>query len=386
MINPGGHLSIDEIVGRTAEVARYWTILERQSLVLGAERRIGKTHIVLKMHEEGRTGAVTFFQELEAIHGVLELVRSVYRTVRDHLPRAARAKARAIEVWDGFLPTKLGNLELPQAFSKWKALLSGAIEDVLDAVEPDHKVIFIWDEFPLMLYNIVQREGPNTAIELLDLLRHLRQMHGARLRFLLNGSIGLHLVLRGLRKSGNSNAPINDMQLETVPPMIRTEAEEVATRALGHLPSPPPDIPAVAALIVDATGGYPYHVHHFVDQLSLLGRAPMAADVEAVVTKLLSDDDDVANFGYYVERISTHYDAPEVARALAVLDAIARADGGITLETLTNLVRHSNDQWTDEDVKATCVDLRRDHYLSLSGGLYGFRWPLLKRWWRENRT
>ena len=40
--NPGGHLDLHDIVGREKEVARYWRILTRQSLVLGAERRLGK--------------------------------------------------------------------------------------------------------------------------------------------------------------------------------------------------------------------------------------------------------------------------------------------------------------------------------------------------------
>ncbi len=54
VVNPGGRLGVEDIVGREQEIQRYWKILERQGLVLGAERRLGKTHIVLKMHELGR--------------------------------------------------------------------------------------------------------------------------------------------------------------------------------------------------------------------------------------------------------------------------------------------------------------------------------------------
>lgn len=40
---PGGQLEIGEIIGRDKLVDRLWKILARQSLVLTAERRMGKT-------------------------------------------------------------------------------------------------------------------------------------------------------------------------------------------------------------------------------------------------------------------------------------------------------------------------------------------------------
>lgn len=43
-INPGGRLNTEDIIGRDNEIARYWRVLERQGLVISAERRIGKTH------------------------------------------------------------------------------------------------------------------------------------------------------------------------------------------------------------------------------------------------------------------------------------------------------------------------------------------------------
>ena len=58
-INPGGRLDIRDVVGRDNEIARYWEILARQGLVLSAERRIGKTHIALKMRDEWPTCAGT---------------------------------------------------------------------------------------------------------------------------------------------------------------------------------------------------------------------------------------------------------------------------------------------------------------------------------------
>ena len=67
-INPGGRLDTKDVMGRDNEIARYWGVLERQGLVISAERRIGKTHIVLKMRDECRSGYLPFYQDLEGVH------------------------------------------------------------------------------------------------------------------------------------------------------------------------------------------------------------------------------------------------------------------------------------------------------------------------------
>ena len=62
-------------------------MLARRGLVLSAERRIGKTHIVIKMHEQGRDGFVTFNQALEYVHSITELVRGLYSMFSARLPK-----------------------------------------------------------------------------------------------------------------------------------------------------------------------------------------------------------------------------------------------------------------------------------------------------------
>jgi len=65
--NPGGQISPSEIIGRDALIQRLWRILERQSLVLSAERRIGKTCIVKKMREEAPQDKLPIYHDLEGL-------------------------------------------------------------------------------------------------------------------------------------------------------------------------------------------------------------------------------------------------------------------------------------------------------------------------------
>ena len=50
--NPGGMLEILDIVGRDELIQQIWEVLDKQSVVLTAERRIGKTSIIRKMENK----------------------------------------------------------------------------------------------------------------------------------------------------------------------------------------------------------------------------------------------------------------------------------------------------------------------------------------------
>ena len=91
-INPGGRLNTKDVMGRDGEIARYWRVLERQGLVISAERRIGKTHIVLKMRDECRIGYLPIYQDLESVHSIADLLRSIYGAVQQSsgTPRSRR--------------------------------------------------------------------------------------------------------------------------------------------------------------------------------------------------------------------------------------------------------------------------------------------------------
>lgn len=392
--NPGGALDVREIVGRDAEIARYWDILERQGLVLGGERRIGKTQIVKKMHTIGRPGFVTIYQELEAAHSLSEIVRALYNAVRTRLGALGKFKASVVEAWEALVPKQIKNLDLPDVERNWKALLTNAITNTMDTIGPENRLVLIWDEFPLMVYNIMARQGADSAIQLLDLLRHLRQTHSERLRFLLTGSIGLHLVLQSLRAAGNANSPINDMMDETVPPMSTEDAFKLASALLAEID---PQIGRGERIVpleqkmVEAVSGWPFYLQHVADHLSQLDRPPVPDDVDDALEALVLAPNDPAHFQYNVERIKTYYDKRHAAIALAILDAVAKKDKPMRLAAIVKAIAHHAEKATIEDVWEVSQLLVKDHCLARiadkdkKSSSYDFRWPLIKRWWRRHR-
>src|SRR6185437_16855790 len=159
LTNPGGRLDVAQIIGRNNEIARYWKILANRSLVLTAERRIGKTHILAKMEADGCNGFLPFYQELESVHSTVELIRSIYTTVRPAVGLAAKTKGVMVQAWTALVPKRIKDIDVPTAKENWKALLRAALTDVAENLEEGHLAVFLWDEFPLMLYNLVRREG-----------------------------------------------------------------------------------------------------------------------------------------------------------------------------------------------------------------------------------
>ena len=386
-INPGGHLDLADIIGRDEEISRYWKVLARQGLVLSAERRIGKTHIVHKMCAECEHNILPFYQDLEGIHSIKELLRAIYTTVHSSLSATDRWKSRLAK-WSTLLPERIGNLDLSALRDNWAGLLATAFNDLME-VTGDQMVLMVWDEFPLMLYNLCKREGDKVAIELLDQLRALRQKHSRRLRFLLTGSIGLHLVIRSLKKAGNANDPVNDLYSTTVPPMGPEQTEMLAAALLEQVDVDASDRADLAQRLAEAVGGFPYYLHHVADQLQQLRRRVKSTDLIAAVDALIYDPQDPAHFRNYFTRISTYYDTTEVPVGLAVLDVVAGQSTPLSTEQIINLVRHRSIAASEEDVRAVLGLLVEDHYLTkvrfnqrLS---YDFRWILVKRWWKEAR-
>ena len=217
----------------------------------------------------------------------------------------------------------------------------------------------------------------------------MRLVHADKLRFLFTGSIGLHLVLRKLQKAGNTNDPINDMLSRTVPPMADEHTCDLAAALLRSTLAPPGHIPALASRIAAEVGGFPYYVHHVVDQLHQLRRPVTLDDVTSAVDSLIYDPHDPANLNNYISRLSSYYDGAERTLTLIILDATAVLSSPTRVSDLANLCRHRNPSLSDDQVREMLKVLAEDHYVTphqtQNGLAYDFRWQLVKRWWKETR-
>lgn len=385
--NPGGQIDVKTAIGRDQLILTLWESIEQQSLIITAERRIGKTTVIKKMRAEPVAGWVPVFQDLERYHSAAEFAMSVYKEIREFLGGKGKAMRRAKEWFTAMGGTEIGGLfKLPEkSDAHWKDILTRSIEDLIsenDATGP--RLLFLWDEMPFMLASIRDREGEQTAMEVLDLLRALRQTH-ARLRMVITGSIGLHHVLTSLKKKNYSNSPVNDMLAIDVPPLDEADAITLATQLIQGEALVSPDTAGAAAAIAHEADCFPFYIHHIVRALKIKGLPANPETIAQVVAFQLVDANDPWELLHYRERIPNYYQDDEKT-VLLVLDQLATQTKAASVNELLAMLKGASSFDDRERLLHVLSLMERDHYLKKDAeGQYQFRFPLISRWWTINR-
>jgi hypothetical protein len=384
---PGGQLPIGDIFGRDDFIAAIWRVLDGTSVRLEAERRIGKTSVLHKMQAQPAAGWEAVSLDLEDVHSATEFAEKVAEHVHERLKGWKKQGKRVLAFLERFGGTQVGPLTFPNKQDRpdgyWKTLLTEAVEDLVEQQATIGKrVVFLFDELPWMLAAIAdpKRDGEQTAMEVLDVLRALRQSPttGHGFRMVLCGSVGLHHVLGSLKKGGYMNQPVNDMMLIEVPPLDPGNATELANRLLiGDKLAGDPKAPAA---IAQHTGGFPYYIHWVVSELKLGGKPATLDDIDRVIKKLLTAPHDPCNFRHFKDRVDKYYPKEERV-VLALLDHAAAAKAPLAQTALVKVAKSVGAK--DENrVRELLRLLAVDHYLDRDGdGQYTFRHALLRRWW-----
>ncbi len=379
-----------DIIGRGTLIAEIWHILEERSLILSAERRFGKTYVIQKMEAEPPKGVLTFYQDMSDVHTAQAFTEKVCAKVRGRLRWPQRTVQEASERFSrlrgGKVTIKTPNLghDMPEASLDlptlaglpWQVKLTAAITELVNG-QPG-RVVFFWDEVPWMIGHIKQREGAETALEVLELLRVLRQDPHlkSKLRMVYTGSIGFHHVLDA--------PPVNDMRPQKyVPPLAPADAQEYARRRLAQEGATVTEEAKTLQAIAEAADYIPYYIKNLVQTLSAAGQPIAPGDADKCIGILLTQSPESWDFPHYDTRIDTYY--PLVQRRVArdLLDILAVTEEITTFDALFNLLKAKR-KIRDEEMVRQIVDLlRQDHYLWPDP--YRFQLPLIRRFWRVHR-
>jgi len=382
--NPGGQIPPSEVVGRDKLIGELWRILERQSVVICSERRMGKTCVIKKMVAEAPEDKLAIYRDLEGVRTSLEFVDLVFHDVEGHLGPTKRFAERARRFLKELGGVEFKDFKLPEFVAPhWKTMLTSTIEDLMEHQEKT--VIFFWDEVPYMLHNIKRNNGEDTAMEILDVLRSLRHTY-PNLRMVFTGSIGLHNVIRSLRRGGRPSDPTNDMYPIELPPLEFPDAEMLALQLLEGEEVRSDDIQEVARTIAQAMDCIPYYIHHVVDQIKRQGGPVNAGTVEEIVVSCLVDPNDVWHLRHYYDRIENYYEPEEVPFTLGLLDVLATSEHPLKFDELFNLLKSQEPTEDREMARRVLGYLESDHYILRNpDGTYRFRFPLIQRWWKIYR-
>ncbi|XZN96223.1 MAG: hypothetical protein ACM65K_25820 [Microcoleus sp.] len=377
--NPGGEIAPAEVMGRDKLIADLWGILEQQSVILSAERRMGKTSVIKKMRSEASPDKLPIYRDLEDVKSPLEFVEKVFQDVEAYLTGFNRTAKKTRGLLKHLGGAEFSGFKLPEiAAPHWKALLTETIADLVE--NQDRRVILFWDEVPYMLDNI----GDAAAMELLDTLRSIRQMYPA-VRMVYTGSIGLHHVLGVLRKAGYTNDPINDMYVQDVPPLSAKDATNLARKLLEGENIKTPDIQGTAVFIVDELSNIPFYIHHLIVKLKLRGGSGDIAAVKEIIADCLDDPLNPWRMEHYRQRLDSYYDDKQRPYALNLLDILAAADGALSFDELFSGIKQESETQDKEMARKVLRLLEQDYYIYKQDSKYLFRYPLIQKYWKSLR-
>ena len=382
--NPGGEIAPEHVVGRDALIIRLWEILQRQSLILVAERRIGKTCIIKKMIAEKPDHILMVYSDVEGINSTREFASEIVGSLRHHRKWHAQAREWFRRLFQRVEGAQIGeHITLPKGLTgEWNETLTS----IATQITTKHKgpVIFAWDELPAMLKNIAEHEGPDVAMQVLRILRSLRQSH-ANLRMVFTGSIGLHHVLNAMGQAGHYGPVTNDMHTDEVPALDAEAAAHLAGELLAGKKITPAPGEDPATCIAGQVDGHPFFIQHVCDDLPA-DRQVSAAEVTELVTQAIQSPESVWQLQHYETRIPHYYDETDAPVALAALDTVAHSDTPLTRDEIVNRLRSRSPDANESQIEQVITLLCQDHYLASTDASYDFKFSLVKRWWRQHRS
>jgi len=378
-----------KIVGRDTFIAKTWFELNYKSIYMNDLRRIGKTEILRKMLAEMPPGWIAALSDLEGTHTAEEFAALVYKdsaTVLGAKTQTMRKMAALLGKAAG--AEIMGIVKLPNGQPlPWKDVLRTTFDDIAETLRESgiaQRMVFFWDEVPYLIENIAERQGKDTAAQVLDILRELSQRHD-NIRLLLTGSIGIHHVLRSLWDEGYKGSPLNHMNLIQPGPLQPEYSVPFAQSEITRRRLVCADAAGSAAALAEAVSHVPFYIEKLTARLPLTGSLTPCT-INAALEKELRSDESDWDLDYYRRRVKAVFGDHE-RLVLAILDTLAvAAPSALSFQEIRGLVNArlaTDDEHLREHLKLLCMD----HYLVRDdANAYRFYLPLIRRWWAINRS
>jgi hypothetical protein len=392
--NPGGPVTGDAIIGRSTELHEIWQKIEKRSVLLSAERRVGKTSLLRKMQDEPRPGWTPLLVLVESARHPIDCVEAIYEQAAAAGLRTSKGvwMKRVRQAYEALASAEIAGWKLPQLQADWRRLLKLLVEDIVE--NSDTGALIMIDEFPLMVWNIADDHGAALAMQFLDALREIRQQFEStnKLRFVLSGSIGFHLVLQHLKlEHGYKGAPTNDMHLFTLTGMAAEDTELMCRRYLDDEQITRRTPEAVAERMHFRTDGLPLYIQYVCEAIQdARSGEVIPTDIDRILDAMLSQRQ-VSWFRDAAQRIEGYYAKFGFdGIASIVLNRLSIEEELFPEAAIINAVQASDAGVTEAVVKRVIELLTDDNYLlrDTSSGQrkYRFRYRLMRQWWKINRA
>src|SRR5690348_13194019 len=89
-VNRGGEIDDAEVIGRERELENLLRTLEQQSVLVAAERRIGKTALCKQAQRQLAASTLALYQDIENVKNTGELAETLLRMASPHFRGSAK--------------------------------------------------------------------------------------------------------------------------------------------------------------------------------------------------------------------------------------------------------------------------------------------------------
>lgn len=380
----GAPVTGEDFYGRANELLRAHRYLdERQSLLLSAPRRIGKSSLAKRLISDkvadkwkciyidlqGIATKEAFLRKLiDAFTGV-GLMEKTGKKVRDFMESIFNAT-------DG---VEIGSLKIDLSHHGNMESMYNRLSETFDY---EHDTLIVIDELPLFLGKLMDKDEKNrNEVEfLLNWFRSIRQRENSHLRWLFCGSVGLRNFTNHYRMSQTINDLI-DFELGELP---AGEAEGLI-KALAESYSLRMEDDVIIKTLELLQWPIPYFIQLLVDRL--ISEKQSAVELIVTIEDIQRVLDDLSQSDYFMtwdERLDEYRDLEDMARL--TLDNVSAVDEGLSKDQLKTIAMKGKDAVEEPIINKNLAKvlemLEHDGYIMRNGGYRKFRSPLLRKWWK----
>lgn len=383
-----------DFFGRERFIDLVWQKILHGNILLAAPRRFGKTSVMYRLIDEPRYESKVIHADLESVTEPAEMIiQLVEGLAKDESfdNTVGKIGFLAKEFWNFFRKT-FEEVDLYVAKVKlrdhiredWQAKGKEIFQRVAESTAT---VIFILDEFPMMLDTMLKTNRKEEAKTLLRWFRSLRLAPDLqdKIRFVIAGSIGIDHILNQL----DEIASINDfekLKLEAFSLKIAKEFinelcathslplnEEVKTKMLESVGKP---IPYFIQILFSEV-----HKTYFQDEEEITEET-----IEKIYHNKVLGVDCKTYFEHYYGRLRLYYKPDEEKSAREILREIA-VKGELNKSTCYQIFHRVLGKKADlESFGGLMTELENDFYVTYKheNDSYEFGSKLLRDWWLRN--
>lgn len=373
-----------------------WKILDDSSVILSAPRRYGKSSVMLHLRDNPPDEFFPIYFELEDHFNInafiVELISKIVENDKSSFKKFKKGFSKIfkdideIDLWKFKIKLKKA-IETERDWEVWKERVNQLIVDLL-ANRKSQKLVFIFDEFPLMLYNFISEgeKGEREAVMVLQWLRKLR--HDSpfmeKTRFIFGGSIGIEKVVSYLK----ATRTINDVAKINIGPFERRVVEDFIKEVFRVKGIPADD--RVIQTIIEVVGTLiPIYLQIMIDSIIKesmnTGKEINPALVKYCYERRVHGPEYKRYFEDYYERLWRYYSKEDSKSAKRMLRELANAEDGILYNMLFFIYQEEMGNLGDkEKFELLLAALENDFYIERNAAeakiFFQNKW--LKDWWR----